>query len=57
MPFFFWILFELNFIEIMNVKNDYSFESLDEAQDTEIGEKHTSFNLPDIRNVVIVISV
>lgn len=41
----------------MNVKNDYSFETFDEAQDTEIGEKHVSFNLLDIRSVVIVISV
>lgn len=41
----------------MNVKNDYSFETFDEAQDTEIGGKRISFNLLDIRSVVIVISV
>lgn len=41
----------------MSVKNDYSFETFDEAQDTEIGEKCISFNLPDITSVVIVIPV
>lgn len=41
----------------MNVKNGYSFETFDKAQDPEIGGKHISFNLLDIRSVAIVISV
>lgn len=41
----------------MKVKKNYSLESSDDAQDTEIGEKHISCNFLDIRSTAIVIGV
>lgn len=40
----------------MTVKNNYSFETSDEAQDTEIGENIFPFNL-GIRSIIIMIGV
>lgn len=41
----------------MKVKNNYSFETYDDVQGAEIGERHLSFNLLNIRSTVIVIDV
>lgn len=41
----------------MNVKNNYSVEISDDAQDIEIGEKQISFNFLYIGSTVIVVDV